>query len=150
MYFIRWAKKDDITLQDVVTGNRLCTFSELTQKWENGPLDRWRYAQILHFSQTLPQPLRGRGNIRPMERLLSSPGCLGQSIPKIYKILVEETEPKYPPYLGKWEEEIGDLRDEEHRCKILRVACSTSRDIKTIEMCYKLMARCCRANSTEV
>lgn len=122
-------------------GNRLCTFTEITQKVGSRPLDRWRYTQIQHFTQTLPQLLRGKGNMRLIEKLFSSPLCLEQSTSNIYKILMEETEPKYPLYLGKWEEEIGALRDEEHGMKILSPACFASSDVKTTEMCYKLLTR---------
>lgn len=66
------------------------------------PIDKWGYAQIQHFVQTLPQPLRGKDKFKSLEKLFSSPPSVQRSISKIYKVLAKETEPEFLPYLGKW------------------------------------------------
>lgn len=62
-------KKEEMLLQDVLKWNRICTFTEITQKWGNMPFDRWRYTQLQQFTQTLPQPLWAKGTTRLIEKL---------------------------------------------------------------------------------
>lgn len=115
LYFTRRAKKDAIQLQDVMRGNRL--YTEITWAWGNKPLDKWRYAQIQHFARSLPQPLRGRDQLRVIEKLLSTPTSVKGSISKLYRVLRREASKGHPTFLEKWEREIGGLEDEAHRCK---------------------------------
>lgn len=89
----------------------------------------------------MPQPLRGKDRLKPKEKLFSSPSSVQHSILKIYKVLMKEIEPEFPPYLGKRENELGVRLNGHQKKKILNLACSISKDVKTIEVSFRFMAR---------
>ena len=72
-------------------------------------MDEWRYRQLCHFVQSLPQPLRSGEDFTPLERL-----CTVDSskviISKLYKLLLKVDELKVSPLIQKWEKELGRQR----------------------------------------
>lgn len=88
--------------------------------------------KLRHFLTTLPQPI---------ERLRNSQMKPKHCIFQIYKILTVMAEPKIPPYMEKWEKELGTQLNEQQLGKVLRMVHSSAVDINTIEINYKCLER---------
>ena len=63
-------------------------------------INKWRYQQLSHYIQKLPQPLRSGEQLTELEKLCSTEGTRG-SISKLYRILLEMDEQSMPPFIKK-------------------------------------------------
>lgn len=103
-------------------------------------IDVWRYAQLSQFVKKLPQPLRDVEDYRPLEQL-----CLREksknNISRLYKIQMIGDESDVPPYIKKWEIELGSQCNQHVVDKILTLSHYSSVDTKTTETNYKCLAR---------
>lgn len=81
-------------------------------------IDEWRYSQLKHFVTSLPQPVRSVENLRPFERLCTAVGTK-RGISRIYKVLVGLKGLEIPPFIVKWEEELGKQEKDQDVGKIL-------------------------------
>lgn len=119
---------------------KICTFQELTNKKDVLEVNRWRYAQLKHFVESLPQPIRSEDSLLPLERLCSATDGR-RGISRIYKILNGLKILGPPPFIKKWEEEMGTGDMGVDVCKILRLTHATSSDCSSTEINYKCLAR---------
>lgn len=103
-------------------------------------IDGWQYFHLKHFFESLPQPVRSTDNLLPMEKL-SLATDRRKGISAIYKMLMEGNGRERPPYISKWEEELGTQVNDSKIGKILRMAFVTSIDSNTIEISFKSLAR---------
>lgn len=103
-------------------------------------LNGWRYSQLKHFIETLPQPIRSSENLLPLEQLCTATGKK-RGISRIYKILMGMKVLEMPPFIGKWEAELGTRVNDLEVRKILRMVRTMSVDSNTIEINYKCLAR---------
>lgn len=103
-------------------------------------IDGWRYLQLRHFVEKLPHPIRHGDDYRPLEQL-----CMRKksknNIASIYKIISARDDLEAPPYIKKWENELGSRRNKYTIDKIMKLTHSSAVDIKTIEMNFKCLAR---------
>lgn len=59
-FFGRWIKHKDAQLKDITFNGKICTFQELINKKDVLEINRWRYAQLKHFVESLPQQIGGQ------------------------------------------------------------------------------------------
>lgn len=69
-------------------------------------INEWPYFQMRHFVEKLPQPIRSGEDLRPLEQLCTMVKSIN-NISRIYKILLATEEMEVPPYIKKWEKELG-------------------------------------------
>lgn len=112
----------------------------MTNKKDVLEVNRWRYAQLKHFVESLPQPIRSEDSLLPLEWLCSATDGR-RGISRIYKILNGLKILGPPPFIKKWEEEMGTGDMEVDVCKILRLTHATSSDCSSTEINYKCLAR---------
>lgn len=67
--FGKWIFKEDAQLKDVMRQGKMCTFQELKDKDEWFVIDFWRYKQLKHFVDSVPQPIRSMENLLPLEQI---------------------------------------------------------------------------------
>lgn len=103
-------------------------------------LNGWRYAQLSHFVKSLPAPIREENNLLPIEKIFNSNKLKGY-MSAIYKILSIREELETPPFIKKWEKDLGVPLEENAKGNILTTTHSTATDIKTIESNYKCLSR---------
>lgn len=135
-----WIKNSSMQVKDIIKGGKLRPYSELKAETDLMVVNAWRYMQLSLFIEKLPKPIRGEEDYRPFERLCRSDRS-GNVISLIYKILSEEGELDVPPYIKKWERELGshcNLFTVERILKMVHVA---SADIKRSEINFKCLAR---------
>lgn len=96
----------------------------------------WRYLQLGHFVRSLPQQIRPGVDLTELER------CLADNtkgiISKIYKLLLTVEEMEVPPFIRKWERELGSQKENTIR-KILELIHSLAVDANTAKMNYKCL-----------
>lgn len=68
--FGRWILKDEAQLKDIMSQGKLCTYQELKAKDKWFIMDFFKYRQLKHFVDTLPQPIRLVEDLRPLEKAL--------------------------------------------------------------------------------
>lgn len=135
-----WLKEDALQLKNFINKGKIRTFTELSRESELWVMDRWRYLQLSHFIGKLPKPLRGMEELRPLEKLCTTEypgGVIGQ----IYKILGAEQEDMTPPYIKRWEQELGSLCNRNTLGKILNLVHYSALDNRRTEIHYKVLAR---------
>lgn len=109
----------------------MSTFQEMQHSTDVIVINEWRYLQLKHFVENLPQPIRTGEELMPLEGLCTAVNKRN-NISKIYKILIEVEELEVPPYFNKWEKELG-IRGKKHNIgKILTLTHSSAVDIRTI------------------
>ena len=88
----------------------------------------------------LPQPCRSAENLRPLERI--SQGGDGKGvISKIYSFLIEAECLEMPPYIKKWEEELGSSLSTTELKQIWKRVHTSSANSKLVELNYKCLMR---------
>lgn len=132
-----WIKDNRAQLRDIIKKGKIVPFHEFMQNKEAWLMDEWRYLQLGHFVSSLPQPIRSGEDLSELERL-----CLVDStkgiLSKIYKLLLSGEGTEVPPFIRKWERELGSQKDNTIR-KILELNHSSAVDINTAEMNYKCL-----------
>lgn len=135
-----WLKEDSIQLKNFINKGQIRTFSELSKESDLWVMNGWRYLQLSHFIERLPKPLRSMKELRPFEQLCMKEQT-GGVITQIYKILGTEQELEVPPYIIRWEQELGSQCNKTVIDKILRLAHYLAVDIRRTESHYKCLAR---------
>lgn len=102
-----FSKNMSTLTRDVLKEGESITFKELRQKTDIMVIDKLKYFQLKHFVKTLPQPIKAGKNQNPFDKILSLKEAPKYSMSLIYKTLNRLMGPDYPPYLGKWEVELG-------------------------------------------
>lgn len=133
-------KKENAQLKDIIKSGKISTYQELRLDRELMTIDEWRYIQLKHFVEKLPQPIRFEEDYRPMERL-----CMREkfknTISRIYKILSAGDELDVPSYIKKWENALGSQCNKHTLEKILKLTHNSALDTKTAETNCKCIAR---------
>lgn len=133
-----WIKNEKAQLRDIIKEGKIVAFHELKHNREAWVLDRWRYLQLSHFVNRLPQPIRSGEELSELEKL-----CLAKStkgiISKIYKMGLTVGCKEVPPYITKWERELGSQIDNNRLRKILELTHGSSIDTNVAEMNYKIL-----------
>lgn len=135
-----WIKEEDAQLKDILVMGRICTYQELKIKKRQWKINEWRYLQLRHFVEGLPQPLRTEEELNPLEKLSLSPNKK-KGISKIYKILLRGRGEEVPPFIEKWENELGTRRTEQQVKNIFKMVYNNAIDNNTIEINYKCLSR---------
>lgn len=100
----------------------------------------WRSLQLNHFIKNLPQPIRSGEELSMLERLFVDKDPRN-TVSKMCKILLRAEEVEIPPFVRKWEKELGTTRDKKFIGKILNLAHASAVDSRTAEMNYKCLVR---------
>lgn len=127
-------------MKDVLKRGKIQSQQELCDTRFGDTLTEWRYLQLKHFISSLPHPIREESELTFIEQLCNTPKETGHKIAKIYGGL-EGLEVEVPTYIEKWEQELGKTLTIEQKNTVLRAAQGYARDINTIEMSYKCLAR---------
>ena len=101
-------------------------------------INEW-YQQLNHFIQGLPHPLRSGDQLSDLEKICTTERSKG-IVSKLYRILMKMGEPGIPPFIGKWERELGTKRDRTTIERMLTLTHSSAVDSRTAEMCFKCIA----------
>lgn len=117
---------------------KIYTYQELKSKREWRSIDEWQYNQLKHFTEYLPQPIRSEANLLPLEKICVDKGKK-RVISKIYRALIERTGPDIPPYIIKWENELGICLRKEEISQIMRRVHTTTVNSNMREMNYKCL-----------
>lgn len=138
--FRKWILQKDAQLKNVMEQGKTCTYQKLKIKGELMVIDFWQYSQLNHFIETPPQPISSVKNLRPLEKLcVDTTG--GRGISRIYRVLVEMKGSEIPPFIKKWEMELGiQLKKPDFR-QLLRRVHATSVNCNMLELNYKCLAR---------
>lgn len=135
-----WLKDDCIQLKNFLSKGRICTLDELRKEPELWVIDEWRFLQLSHFIDKLPKPLRSEDEYRQLERFCTR-GQTGGEIAQLYRILGMEMELEEPPYIKRWEQELGLQCSKALLEKILQLVHYSALDIRRTETHYKCLAR---------
>lgn len=103
-------------------------------------IDVWRYSQLKHFTETLPQPIRSVENLFPLEKICVDKGRR-RVISRIYRVLHNGTGPEIPPYIEKWERELGAPVNRAEIRQLLRRVHATSVNSNIVQLNYKCLVR---------
>lgn len=103
-------------------------------------IDEWRYLQIKHFVTSLLQPLRMGKELTPFDKLWSEQNK-GSDVAIIYRILGNLVREEVPPFIKKWEGELGSRVGPQIIYKMLELTHKAAVDSNTQEMNYKCLAR---------
>lgn len=57
-WFGKWLLEENLQLKDVMDRGRICTMRELMNRRDKIVINSWRYSQLKHFIESLPQPIR--------------------------------------------------------------------------------------------
>lgn len=135
-----WILHREAQVRGIIKWGKIIMFHEIAAQEGVWILNGWRYAQLAHFIASLPRPLRDEAEYRPIEKLFSKDMKKGK-IAAIYRILVRELGAEPPPFIRKWEEELGASVDSEKVKRILEATHGTPVDSKTRESNYKCLTR---------
>lgn len=132
--------KEDLQLKDVMKQGKMCTVEEIKAKNEWLTIDPWRYCQLKHFVDSLPQPIRPIEKLLPLEKLCVEKKGKG-GISKTYRALNELEGVGDLRFVEKWEEELGIKIDRQEVGRIMKRVNATSVNYKLSEMNYKILTR---------
>lgn len=116
------------------------TLQELRSGRGTRGLDEWRYLQLCHFVSKLPNPRRTGDKLTDFEKLcdMEDPGNI---VSRICKILMRMNQLETPPYIKKWEIELGTKIDETTIRRVLKMVGNSAIDARTAEISYKCISR---------
>lgn len=135
-----WILSNETQLKDIVKKGKIGTFKHLDTRRDLMRLNGWRYAQLSHFVKSLPGSIREENNLLPIEKIFSSNKTRGY-ISAIYKMLLNSAEMETPPFIKKWEKDLGVPLEENAIGNITKATHSTATDIKMIDTNYKCLSR---------
>lgn len=135
-----WIKKENAQLKDIIKRGKISTYKELKFDTDLMMIDEWRYLQLRHFVEKQPHPIRYGEDHTPLERLYMREKSKND-IARIYKILSARDDLDVPPYIKKWENELGSRRNKDTMHKIMKLTHSSVVNLKMVEMNYKCLAR---------
>lgn len=136
----RWILSEEVQLKDVTNQETLCTYQDLKVRETRPVMDSWKYRQLKHFVESLPQPIRSIEDLYPLEKALIKKSRRG-GMSRIYRSLIEMGETDRPRFLGKWEEELGNKISNNEARRILSRVNGMSVNYRIAEMNYRVMAR---------
>lgn len=64
----RWILYEEAQLKDITSQGKLCTYQELKAKDNWFAMDNWKYRQLKHFVESLPQPIRSMEDLCPSKK----------------------------------------------------------------------------------
>lgn len=131
-----WGKTQ---LRHIIRGGKIMTLHEIRAGKETRGLDGWRYLQLCHFVSGLPGPIRAGNKLTELERLCDTEDQRN-IVSKMYKVLMKVDQLEIPPYIDKWERELGTKKDANTIKRILDMICNSARDAHTAEMNYKCIS----------
>lgn len=135
-----WIKNRETQLKDITKKGKILTFQELSTHTGFAKIGKWRYGQLCHFVRSLPGPIRDEKDYRPIEKLFLRE-TQGRNISMLYKILASGEEREIPPFIKKWEKELGTVCSTSSLGNILGATHGSAVDLKMIETNYKYLAR---------
>lgn len=122
-----WIKNGNTQVKDLIKEGKIRTFYDLRTETDLMDID------------ILPKPIRGEEDYRPLEQL-----CQREKprniISRLYKILMSKEELDVPPYIKKWERELGTQCSNNMLGKILKMMHTSSVNIKMTETNFKCLA----------
>lgn len=135
-----WILNREAQLKDIINRGKICTYKELVIKRDLLKVNGWRYGQLEHFVKSVPGSLRDEADYRPMEKLFCR-ATAKRNISAVYKILINHEGEIAPPFIKKWEEDLGVRCEKRWVGSILGATHNTAVDMKTNETSYKCLAR---------
>lgn len=114
----------------------------------NPPLDFLSGLQLRNYLRHCTWTLGSSRPLTELEQICHRREPTRHSLSLIYSSLISPVERFIPPFLSKWEEDLGVRFDELQREKILHFAQKSSLATRVQETCYKIVTRWYRVPST--
>lgn len=116
------------------------SLQQLTHGRNTRGLNGWRYLQLNNFVNRLPQPIRSGRQLTDFEKLCDKEAPRN-TVSQIYKILLASEKLEMPPFIFKWERDLGTKKDIDTIKKIFKISANSKIDSRTAEMNYKCISR---------
>lgn len=140
-FFRTWTADGEIRCGRFVQDQGLIPLAKLRELFGPFPMDEWRYRQLKHFIDSLPQGVRSPTVASPFERLCMSSSITPHAISVLYELLQSSQEEEKLGFIREWERDLNHTFTESQLEHLFRLTHTSTVDTKMQENSYKVLTR---------
>lgn len=146
-FFQSWAADGESRCGRFVQDHGLLTLTVLREQYGSFPMDEWRYRQLRHFINSLPQGARSPTSASPFERLCMADLAIPHAISVLYDLLLNMHTGGKPGFIRERERDLQHIFTEPQLEHLYRLTHSSTVDTKMQENSYKILTKWYRVPS---